>query len=105
MTGSIALAALLAFSPAQAGGLTISNARLTYRDYGATRPDARYLPRDIVFLTFDMDGLKMNDEGEVGYSMGMDVLDKVSKAIKSYSPAKYTQLLPLGGTKLPGFIF
>jgi hypothetical protein len=105
MTASIALAALLTFAPAQGAGVSVNNVRLTYRDLGPTRPDAKYLPGDVVFISFDIEGLKVNDSGEVTYSMGMELLDKVGKAISSFPPTKASVSLPLGGNRLPGNVF
>ncbi|MFL5329308.1 MAG: hypothetical protein ACJ8C4_10370 [Gemmataceae bacterium] len=105
MNASIALAALLSLSPSQAGGLAVTNPHVTYRDFGSTRPDARYLPGDVFFLSFDIDGLKTNDVGEVNYLMGVEVLDKVGKAIFSAPSSKSTVPLPLGGSKLPGNVY
>jgi hypothetical protein len=105
MSLTIALAAALAIAPGRTSELALSNVRLTYRDFGSTRADARYLPGDVFFLSFDMDGLKINDDGEVGYSMGMDMLDKVGKAVFSAPPGQSRVQLPLGGTKLPGNVY
>jgi hypothetical protein len=105
MNASFALAALLSLSPSQAGGLAVTNPHVTYRDFGSTRPDNRYLPGDVFFLSFDIEGLKLNEVGEVNYLMGVEVLDKVGKAIFSAPASKNTVVLPLGGTKLPGNVY
>jgi hypothetical protein len=105
MTAAIALVSFLALTPAQAPGVSVTNVRLTYRDWGATRPDAKFLPGDVFFLSFDIEGLKANDTGEVTYSMGMELLDKIGKAINTFPTSKSTVTLPLGGGKLPGNVF
>lgn len=106
MNAALALSALLSFAPAQgAGPLGVSNARLTFGELGPVRPDNRYLPRDFVFISFDIDGLKATPEGKVSYSMGLEVLDKAGKAMFSAPPTKSDMLLPLGGSKLPAFVY
>src|SRR5262245_37282639 len=106
MMGAFALAASLMFAPAQTTtGINISNIRHTYRDLGATRPDTNYLPGDVIFIAFDIEGLKMNDEGKVSYVMGLEVLDKAGKAIFNAPPTKNEMILPLGGAKLPGHVY
>src|SRR5438876_1172045 len=102
MTATIALAAALAVSPGQAGGLALTNVRFTYPQLGATRPDARFLPGDVVFISFDIEGLAITPDGGVAYSMSMEVLDKIGKVVLKYPedrPAlKVESVLPLGGS-------
>jgi len=106
MTATIALAAALAVAQTQPpGGLAVNNVRFTYRDLGPTRTDGRFLPGDVVHIAFDIDGLRMTDDGKVVYSMGMEVLDKVGKAVFSAPPSKSELVLPLGGAKLPAHVY
>ena len=60
MLQSMALFAALTMTPGQGAGLTLSNPRITYGELGSTRPDAKLLPGDIFFLSFDIDGIKVN---------------------------------------------
>jgi hypothetical protein len=105
MIGSLSLAAALAFAPAQGGGLTITNVRTTYGELGAARADARYLPGDLFFLAFDIEGLTLGPDGKVSYKMEMEVVDKAGKSIMKPMPAERDEFLPLGGSKLPGRAF
>lgn len=105
MTATLALAAALALAPQQTGGLTLTNVRLSYRELGATRTDARYLPGDVFYLNFDAEGLKVTDEGHVAYTMGMEVLNGAGKTIMAVPPGKSEMVLPLGGNKLPAHLF
>src|SRR5262245_25459671 len=104
MWTSLALAALT-LAPAQTDGLTLSNDRVLFGELGAVRPDNRFLPGDLVFVSFDIDNLKANDAGVVRYSMGMEVVDKNGKAVFSQKPVDAESILPLGGTKLPARAF
>jgi len=107
MTSTFVLAAALAVAPAQtpAGGPSVGNVRFTFRDLGTTRPDNRFVPGDVVFLSFDIEGLKVGDDGKAAYSMGMEVLDKAGKALFTAPPARSEIVLPLGGSKLPANVF
>jgi hypothetical protein len=95
----------MSVAPAQGGALNVSNVRQTYGELGSSRSDTRYLPRDFVFVSFDIEGLKAGADGRVIYSMGMDVLDKAGKAIFTAPAAKQEMLLPLGAAKLPAFVY
>ncbi|MBX7106207.1 MAG: hypothetical protein K1X57_19165 [Gemmataceae bacterium] len=105
MTSALALALAMSIAPAQGGALNVSNVRQTYGELGSSRSDTRYLPRDFVFVSFDIEGLKAGPDGRVIYSMGMEVIDKAGKAIFTAPPAKQEMLLPLGAAKLPAFIY
>jgi hypothetical protein len=102
MFATLALAAM-SFGPAQ-GGLSLTNDRITFGgEFGPTRPDNRFLPGDIFFLAFDIEGLKPTTQGRVEYSMEMSVThDETGKVIyKPERPSEAAQLLPLGASKLP----
>jgi hypothetical protein len=105
MWTSLALAASLSLTPAQASSLTLSNAHATFGELGPTRPDVKLLPGDIFFVSFDIDGIKVDDGGRVAYSMAMEVMDKNGKAIFKQQPVERNDFLPLGGTKLPARAF
>jgi hypothetical protein len=100
MFGSLSLAAALALTPAQAGGLQITNVRTTYGELGAVRTDNKYLPGDLFFLAFDVEGLTIAPDGKVSYEMGMQVL-MGAKEIIPPKPAARDEYLLLGGSRLP----
>lgn len=104
MWTTVTLAATMAFAPAQ-GGLTLGNARITYGELGAVRQDVKFLPGDIFFVAFDIDGIKVDESGRVKYSMGMEVVNKDSAPIFKQPPQDREDFLPLGGTKLPARAF
>src|SRR5262245_6957803 len=107
MLHSMALIAALSMipGPAQSTGLTLSNPRVTYGELGSPRPDAKLLPGDIFFLSFDIDGIKVSDTGRVKYGMAMEVTDSAGKSIFKQMPVERDDFLPLGGTKLPARAF
>jgi hypothetical protein len=103
MFGMLATAAALAFTPAQAGTLSLTNARTTYGEMGATRTDNRYLPEDFFFLAFDMEGLTVSPEGKVSYSMMVEVTNKNGQAeFKQDKPVDSDEIIVLGGNRMPG---
>jgi hypothetical protein len=104
MLTSVALVAAMTFAPAQ-GGLTLSGARVTFGELGAVRTDTKFLPGDIFFVAFDIDGIKVDEMGRVKYSMGMEVVNKENAAIFKQQPMDREDFLPLGGTKLPARAF
>lgn len=100
------MAAALSISPGQAtSGLTLGNPRVTYGELGSARPDAKLLPGDIFFLSFDIEGIKATNAGKVKYGMVMEVMDSSGKSIFKQPPVEREDYLPLGGTKLPARAF
>lgn len=105
MFGTLVLTAILANAPAQ-GGLNLVNVRATYGELGPVRTDDKYMPGDLFFVAFDIEGLTISPEGKVSYKMSMEVTDKAGKvAYKPEKEAEREELLPLGGTRLPGRVF
>jgi hypothetical protein len=106
MFSSFAVAAALALTPAQAGALNLTNVRTTYGELGALRTDNRYLPGDLYFVAFDIEGITVTPEGKVSYAMTVEVTDKAGKTIlKSEKPVESDEYLPLGGARLPARAF
>src|SRR5262245_62076645 len=92
---SLVLAATLATG--QSGDLKLTNPRATYGYLGPPRTDDKFLPGDVYFITFDIEGLKVSDTGEVNYKMGMAIKDKAGKEFFSQEPILQKALISLGG--------
>jgi hypothetical protein len=105
MLATLAAAAALGLAPAQTGTLNLTNVRTTYGELGAARADTRYLPGDLYFVAFDIEGITVSREGKVEYAMSMEVTDKAGKAILQPKPVERDELLPLGGNRLPARAF
>lgn len=105
MFSTIALAAVLSNTPAQPAALALTNSRLTYGEFGATRPDTRFLPGDLFFVAFDMENLSIGPDGRVGYTMAMEVTNAKGESMFKPDPVVAEEILPLGGTKLPARAF
>jgi hypothetical protein len=105
MFSTLALAAIMSLTPAQpatAGPkLTLTNPKATFGELGTARPDSKLLPGDIYFLSFDIEGITVDKEGKVVYTMEMVVSDKTGKPILKQQPLEKNDFLPLGGTTLP----
>src|SRR4051812_8954390 len=76
MLSSVALVAALCLAPAEVGQLQLTNDRPTHGLLGATRSDLKFLPGDFFFLTFDIEGLQVNERGKALYTMAMEFLNK-----------------------------
>jgi hypothetical protein len=102
---TLAAAAAFGLAPAQTGTLNLTNVRTTYGELGAVRADSRYLPGDLYFVAFDIEGITVSPEGKVAYAMSMEVTDRTGKAILQPKPVERDEFLPLGGNRLPARAF
>ncbi len=106
MSPTLIVAALLALAPAQsAGKLEIANVRNTYGVLGPTRANSKLIPGDILFVSYDIEGIAISDEGRVHYSMVMEVVDKNGKATLKQDPFEKIELVPLGGNRVAARAF
>ena len=96
MWTAVALTTVMTLAPAQ--GIELKNVRSTYGIMGETRKDDKLLPGDIFVVHFDIEGLKVKDNGTVLYSMGME-LTKKGKAKPEFKrdPQDLEAELSLGG--------
>jgi hypothetical protein len=103
MWTTIALAMTLGMTPGEAGGLRLNNIRPTYGLLGSERADSKLLPGDVFFVTFDIEGLKVDKSGSMLYNMAMEVRDNKDKVVYKSEPQDLDAPVPLGGHSLPGF--
>ena len=104
MLSSVALAAALSLTPAQVGQLQLTNPHATYGLLGAKRTDLKFLPGDNFFLSFDIEGLQVNEFGKVLYSMSMELKsNKDNKVVFRREPVEQEAFNSLGGSQLPAF--
>ncbi len=95
------VAALMA--PGQAGALSLTDARVTYGVLGPTRDNTKFLPGDSLFLTFTIDGISSDAEGQVRYSVGTEVSDATGKVVFRQPPQQREAVNALGGNQMPAF--
>jgi len=93
-------------APAQAGTPEFKNVRFTYGLLGQARKDTRFLPGDAVCLAFDVDSMKVREDGRVRYSMEMEVTKKEKgqpTAVLTRKPQDLETMNTLGGGTFPSF--
>jgi hypothetical protein len=101
MWAALALTTVLNVAPAQ---LELKNVRLTYGVLGQERKDDKYLPGDMLVVAFDIEGLKVKDDGRVLYAMGMELTKKGGKKPEfKRDPQDLEAVNSLGGSTLPAF--
>ena len=99
MWATLALATVMNVAPAQ---LELKNVRTTYGVLGQERKDEEFLPGDVVVVAFDVDGLKVKDDGRVLYAMGFELMKKgKNKPEFKRDPQDLESMNSLGGTTLP----
>lgn len=103
MLATLALAAVLQAAPAQTGKLALVHDRTTYGVLGQERKSDKLLPGDIFVVSFDIEGLQIKDNGEVEYSMGMELKNKDGKSQFKKEPQDLKAINALGGSSLPAF--
>jgi len=86
--------------------MNFTNVRTTYGELGAVRTDNRYLPGDLYFLAFDIEGITLSPEGKVSYTMTFEIADRAGKVIyKPEKPAESDEYFPLGGNRMPARVY
>src|SRR5262245_38375523 len=92
---------LLCMTANQTGELSIVNDRLTYGHLGPLRESAKYLPGDVVHLSFEVQNMTFDAGGKASYGMSLDVLDAKGDAIVKQKPVTAVARNYLGGSTLP----
>jgi hypothetical protein len=103
MLATLAFLSALSALPAQEGQLRLTNERPTYGIMGAPRTNDKYLPGDVYFLTYDIENLKVDENGKVVYTMSMELLDSKGKSQFKSEPQKLEMTSSLGGARVPAF--
>ncbi len=94
----------MTLAPAQAGKPEFKNERFTYGIHGQARKDDKFLPGDVVCLTYDVGNMTVSPVGRVQYEMGMEVIKKgQQKAVFKRAPQALEAYNSLGGTSFPSF--
>lgn len=104
MWTTLALLSALSYAPAQGGQLEVKNPRFTYGMLGQERKDSTFLPGDMVVLSFEIEGLKIKDDGSAQYSMALKLFNhKKNKYIFEKDPQALEVVNTLGGTHQSAF--
>src|SRR5262249_39932268 len=105
MWATLALTAMVNLAPAQ-GSLQTKNVQVRYGILGQVRKNTKFLPGDILSLTFDVSGFKVADNGKVEYSIGFEVSKKGAKKPEvKREPEDLEASAHLGGTSLTLYAF
>jgi hypothetical protein len=83
--------------------LAIKNVRATYSPLGQERGSDKVLPGDVYFVAFAAEGLKVSDEGQVLYRMGMELTNREGKTVYQSPAQDLEYIATLGGTRIPLF--
>lgn len=102
MWTTIALLSILSVAPAQSG-LALTHVRSTHGLLGPERANETLAPGDILFVCFDIDGIKVEDDGKVRYSMAIDVSDSSGKVMFRQEPKDTEARTSLGGSRVPAY--
>jgi hypothetical protein len=85
----------------QGTSLTLSNDRWTYGPLGAERPSHKFLPGEMLMLSFDIGGLKSDESGRVAYGIGLEVIDLKGQRLVSQEPQNLQAVNYLRGARMP----
>jgi hypothetical protein len=102
MWTTIALLATLGGTPAQTD-LALTHVRSTHGLLGPERTNETLAPGDILFVCFDIEGVRVEDDGKVRYSMAIDVSDSTGKVLYKQNPKDTEVRTSLGGNSVPAY--
>lgn len=101
----VAAFVILVFGADLSSAVEIKNIRPCYGPLGPTRFEAKCLPRDVLCITYEIEGLALNAKTKkASYETILELLDASGKVLfKKPSPA---EAIPhLGGTSMPGDLY
>ena len=101
MWATLALAAALQSIPAQPGAFALKNVRASYSVLGQTRKEAKYLGGDLIIVNYELQNLKVAEDGTIHYSITIDISTKARKSVFKLEPQEFKAELSLGGTTRP----
>jgi len=103
MRSLAALALALTLVPA-AAALELKNVRPSYGPQGAERKTNKLLPGDVIWLAYDIEGLKVDAKtGKVKFDTKLELFEgKNAEPLFVTGPVTNDARLELGGTSMPG---
>jgi hypothetical protein len=101
---SLALAAVC-LVPLEGSALELKNVRPSYGPLGAARKDTKCVPGDSLFITYDIEGLKIDQKTlRANYTTLLELIDSTGQvAFKKETPNDVPP--QLGGQRMPGDLF
>jgi len=102
MLQSLLLSIALATTGAQDAPLEITDAHATYGYLGAPHATVEgRLPGDVIYFTFNINNMKLDDTGRAAYSLLVEVTDEKGNLTYKLGPNNAVAQNYLGGNKLP----
>jgi hypothetical protein len=98
---AITFALVLTVMEDQTSTLAVTNVRPTHGLLGPLRPDYQLVPGDTLYLEFDIEGITVEANGKVLYSMSLEAADAKGKVIYRQNPTNQEALASLGGKSVP----
>lgn len=96
------LLAVLTAAPAETS-LSLKHVHLTHGLLGPQRLDDTVAPGDILFVCFDIGGIRVDAEGNVRYRMGMELSDAAGKVVFRQAAKEQEVHASLGGDRIPAY--
>jgi hypothetical protein len=99
---AFAAALLLTLAPAPSFALEFKNIRSSYGPLGATRTDNKFLPGDLLYISYEIEGLKVDPKSKkAAYVTLLEVFSSTKEKI--FSKETPNEMAPqLGGDRIPG---
>lgn len=104
MWTSIALLTILTATPSQSG-LSLTQVRSTHGLLGPQRRSDTLAPGDNLFVCFEINGIRVDAEGKVRYSMAIELVDGANKPVFRQVPKEQEARASLGGNTVPAYAF
>lgn len=102
MWTTIALLTALGAAPGQSG-LSLTHVRSTHGLLGPVRHNEALAPGDNMFLSFDINGIRVDPEGKVRYSMAIELSDSSGKVMFRQEAKEQEARASLGGDSVPAY--
>jgi hypothetical protein len=103
MGPAFVLLAALSLPAAETGDLRLTNVCPTHCVLGPARAADKVLPGDSYVLSFDIEGIAIDDAGKARYSVGVDVSDADGKPLFKQEPKEQDAQTSLGGDRLAAY--
>lgn len=102
MWTTIAFLTVLSVTAADSG-LSLTHVRSTHGLLGPQRRSETLAPGDNLFLCFDINGIRVDDQGKVRYSMAIELSDAAGKVMFRQEAKEQEARASLGGDRVPAY--
>ena len=82
-------------------GLSLTHVRSTHGLLGPQRRNETLAPGDMYYLCFDINGIRVDDQGKVRYSMSIETSDSAGKVVFRQAAKEQEVRVSLGGDSVP----